>query len=67
MAEREESAAGEDPDLVAAAALLSRKRASIEREPDLRRRRQKAYALLARNGFDPDTCRLAVNAEVAAA
>ena len=26
------------------------------REPDLRRRRQKAYALLARNGFTPDVC-----------
>jgi regulatory protein len=67
MVEREQSAAGEDPDLVAATALLNRKRASIEREPDLRRRRQKAYALLARNGFDPETCRLALNSEVRAA
>ena len=48
---------GGDPDLVAARALLARRRAAIEREPDLVRRRQKAYALLARNGFDPQVCR----------
>lgn len=60
MAEREESAAGEDPDRAAANALLDRKRRSLEREPDLRKRRQKAYALLARNGFDPQTCREAI-------
>ncbi len=62
IAERAESAAGEDPDLAAASALLQRKRASLEREPDVRKRQQKSYALLARNGFDPDTCRQAVNA-----
>jgi regulatory protein len=45
-----------DPDRVAALALLERKRPSLEREADPRRRRQKAYALLARNGFDPETC-----------
>ena len=43
-------------DRVAAAALLERRRPALEREPDPRRRRQKAYALLARNGFDPETC-----------
>jgi regulatory protein len=64
IAKREESAAGEDSDLAAATALLARKRASIEREPDLNKRRQKVYALLARSGFDPDTCRTAVNAEL---
>lgn len=46
-----------DPDLVAATALLERKRAAIEHEADPRKRRQKAYALLARSGFDPETCR----------
>jgi hypothetical protein len=28
----------------------------VLREPDPRRRRAKAYALLARNGFDPVVC-----------
>jgi regulatory protein len=47
-------------DMAAARRLLSRKAAALAREPDVRRRSQKAYALLARNGFDPDTCREAV-------
>jgi regulatory protein len=55
--ERLEAAEGADPNVAAAAALLGRKRAVLEREPDERKRRQKAYALLARNGFDPETCR----------
>ena len=45
-----------DADRDAASRLLDRRRASLEREPDHRRRRQKAYALLARNGFGPDVC-----------
>ena len=57
MAERIDAATDVDPNVVAAAALLERKRAGLCREPDERRRRQKAYALLARNGFDPETCR----------
>lgn len=57
LAERDESAAGEDPDLGAARALLARRRATLDREADAVKRRQKAYALLARNGFDPDVCR----------
>lgn len=48
-------------DVSAARRLLDRRRAALEREPDLRKRRQKAYALLARNGFDPDVCADAVN------
>ena len=55
------------PDRVAAERLLARKRASLLREPDPRKRTQKAYALLARNGFDPDICRevaATVNADV---
>ena len=67
MADREESAAGENPDLAAARALLARRNAALSTEADFNRRRQKAYALLARNGFDPETCREAVNAEVRAA
>ena len=57
MAEREESAAGENPELGAARALLARRHAALTREADFNRRRQKAYALLARNGFDPEICR----------
>jgi regulatory protein len=41
----------------AARRLLARKTASLARETDPRKRCQKAYALLARNGFDPGTCR----------
>lgn len=48
------------PDLAAARRLLDRRASSLLREADPRRRRQRAYALLARNGFDPDTCREAV-------
>jgi regulatory protein len=36
--------------------LLRKRLPSIVREPDPRRRRHKAYALLARNGFAPDVC-----------
>jgi regulatory protein len=57
MAERIDASSDGDPNVVAAAALLARKRAGLMREPDERKRRQKAYALLARNGFDPETCR----------
>jgi len=46
--------------------LLVRRRASLARETDLRRRRQKAYALLARSGFAPDVC-ARVSAESVAA
>jgi regulatory protein len=40
----------------AAERLLARKLGPIQREPDARKRRQKAYALLARSGFSPDVC-----------
>ena len=43
------------PDERAAAALLERRRASLERVADVRARRGRAYSLLARNGFDPET------------
>ncbi|MEP7360740.1 MAG: regulatory protein RecX [Chloroflexota bacterium] len=58
MAERLDAAECGDPNEAAATALLQRKRATLQGEPDPRKRREKAYALLARNGFDPDTCRL---------
>jgi regulatory protein len=45
-----------DADREAAHKLIDRRAASLRREADPRRRRQKAYALLARNGFTPDVC-----------
>jgi regulatory protein len=45
------------PDEAAARRLLARHARSLGRVPDPRQRRQRAYALLARNGFDPDVCR----------
>lgn len=44
------------PDDAAAERLLLGKLPPILREPDPRRRRQRAYALLARSGFSPDVC-----------
>lgn len=45
------------PDHVAAAHLVARNARSLARIVDPRQRRQRAYALLARNGFDPEVCR----------
>jgi regulatory protein len=45
-----------DVDRDAAQRLLERRASTLRREADPRRRRQKAYALLARNGFAPDVC-----------
>jgi regulatory protein len=61
----ERDRAAEEPNRAAADALLTRRRSTLEREPDPARRRQKAYALLARNGFDPETCREAASSFVA--
>lgn len=47
----------EDPDLRAARRLLDGRAQALGREPEARRRRQRAYALLARHGFSPDVCR----------
>jgi regulatory protein len=44
------------PDDAAAERLLRRRLPALLREADPRRRRQRAYALLARNGFGPDVC-----------
>ena len=42
-------------DLAAAERLLAKHQRSLDRVADPRQRRQRAYALLARNGFDPET------------
>ena len=46
-----------EPDRAAAERLLARNARVLGRLADPRARRQRAYALLARNGFDPETCR----------
>ena len=51
-------------DLEAARRLLARHDRSLARVVDPRQRRQRGYALLARNGFDPETCRAAAAAYV---
>jgi regulatory protein len=58
---------GDDPapDATAADALLARSARTLARVPDPRARRQRAYALLARHGFDPDTAADAVRRFVA--
>jgi regulatory protein len=48
---------GGSADRMAAERLLARHARALERLPDPRRRRERAYAVLARNGFDPETCR----------
>jgi regulatory protein len=57
---REDAAAGDGepshPDDAAAERLLRKKLPAILREADPRKRRQRAYALLARSGFAPDVC-----------
>jgi regulatory protein len=52
-----------DADVAAARRLLARRERTLSREADPRRRRQKAYALLARNGFTPDVCTLVVSSD----
>jgi regulatory protein len=56
LADRLTANEGQDVDLAAASSLLERRRRSLEREMDPAKRRQKAYALLARHGFPPDVC-----------
>ena len=45
------------PDRAAADRLIARNARALGRIVDPRQRRQRAYALLARNGFDPEVCR----------
>src|SRR4029079_17275357 len=49
-------------DLAAAERLLARHERALARETDPRSRRRRAYALLARNGFDPPTSTAAADA-----
>ena len=44
-------------DEAAAYRLIERRQRDLDRIDDPRRRRERAYALLARNGFDPGVCR----------
>jgi regulatory protein len=46
-----------EPDRLAADRLIRRHARALGRIDDPRKRRERAYALLARNGFDPETCR----------
>jgi regulatory protein len=48
---------GLSADEAAARRLIERNRRALLRETDPRKRRQRAYALLARSGFDPETSR----------
>jgi regulatory protein len=65
LGDRREAAAGMpsdegvtvSPDQAAAERLLARNARSLARVVDPRKRRQRAYALLARNGFEPEICR----------
>ena len=45
------------PDRDAAERLLVKHARTLDRIADPRRKRERAYTLLARNGFDPETCR----------
>jgi regulatory protein len=58
---------GASTDLLAARRLLAKASRALGRVADPRQRRQRAYALLARNGFDPETCREASAAVIAGA
>jgi regulatory protein len=65
LAERREAVAPFDDDgepaatadRTAAERLMRKHARALARVADPRQRRQRAYALLARNGFDPETCR----------
>ena len=50
-----------EADLAAASRLLARNASQLGRVPDPRSRRQRAYALLGRNGFDSETAVSAIN------
>lgn len=54
---READADRPAPDREAAERLLARNARALDRISDPRKRRERAYALLARNGFDPEICR----------
>lgn len=62
LVERSADAPDGGVDLAAAERLLARAARTLERVADPRARRQRAYALLARNGFAPDVCATAATA-----
>jgi regulatory protein len=53
----EDDAPSGSPDEAAARRLIAKRQRDFDRIPDPRKRRERAYALLARNGFDPEVCR----------
>ena len=53
-ARRPEPGSADDPDVTAAEALMQRHASALARIPDPRKRRQRAYALLTRHGFDSE-------------
>ena len=57
LEEREASSVNEPVNELAAERLLAKRAATLLRVADARLRRQRAYVLLARNGFDADVCR----------
>jgi regulatory protein len=62
----DDSAERVEPDEAAASRLLERRRRDLERVADPRKRRARAYALLARNGFGPEVAgRLAAGFTIA--
>ena len=63
----ERAAERPDADAEAAARLLARNARALDRVGEPRARQQRAYALLARNGFDPDVAAAASHAFQAAA
>lgn len=65
LEDRREAAEGIEVDVEAARRLLAKNERALARVAEPRARRQRAYALLARNGFDPDVCR-EVSAEIVA-
>jgi regulatory protein len=56
-ADTDDDALGGSPDEAAARRLIAKRQRDFDRIPDPRKRRERAYALLARNGFDPEVCR----------
>jgi len=55
----EDGSVPSSPDQAAAERLLLKYERALSRVVDPRQRRQRAYSLLARNGFDPEVCRTA--------
>lgn len=54
---REDDGEPASADRTAAQRLIAKNARALARVADPRQRRQRAYALLARHGFDPETCR----------